>query len=165
MCGPRDAMSRKIDSQVTDPSSSSEYVTAVIGGQWFGLPIARVQDVFVLTRLTPVPLAPEEVAGIVNLRGRIVTAIDIRSRLGLGGARSAAPLAAGIDCAGESYGLVIDSVGEVLKLGRETAEAVPVNLDDRLKRVASGIHRLEDRLLVVLDVDRLLDLKTVEKAA
>jgi purine-binding chemotaxis protein CheW len=160
MCGPRDAMNRD-----TDTSPNSEYVTVVIGGQWFGLPIARVQDVFVLSKLTPVPLAQEEVAGIVNLRGRIVTAIDIRSRLGLGGVRSAAPLAAGIDCAGESYGLVIDAVGEVLKLGRETAEPVPANLDERLKHVASGIHRLEDRLLVVLDVDRLLDLKPAEKAA
>ena len=74
-------------------------------------------------------------------------------------------MAVGIDCEGESYGLVIDSVGEVLKLGADTAEPVPVNLDDRLKRVASGIHRLETELLVVLDVDRLLDLKPTEMAA
>ena len=74
-------------------------------------------------------------------------------------------MAVGIDCDGESYGLVIDSVGEVLKLGADTAEPVPVNLDDRLKRVASGIHRLESELLVVLDVDRLLDLKPSELAA
>jgi purine-binding chemotaxis protein CheW len=60
---------------------------------------------------------------------------------------------------------VIDGVGEVLKLGAETAEPVPVNLDERLKRVASGVHRLKDGLLVVLDVDRLLDLKPSELAA
>ncbi len=54
----------------------------------------------------------------------------------------------------KSYGLVIDGVGEVLKLGAETAEPVPVNLDERLKRVAAGVHRLNDRLMVVLDVDR-----------
>ena len=74
-------------------------------------------------------------------------------------------MAVGIECEGESYGLVIDGVGEVLKLGADTAEPVPVNLDDRLKRVASGIHRLESELLVVLDVDRLLDLKPLELAA
>ncbi len=112
--------------------------------------------------MTRVPLAPDDIAGVINLRGRIVTAIDMRHRLGLGKREQAAPMAVGIDCDGESYGLVIDSVGEVLKLGADTAEPVPVNLDDRLKRVASGIHRLETELLVVLDVDRLLDLKPVE---
>jgi purine-binding chemotaxis protein CheW len=142
-----------------------EYVTITVGGQLFGLPIARVQDVFVLSQMTQVPLAPDDIAGIVNLRGRIVTAIDMRHRLGLGKRELAAPMAVGIDCEGESYGLVIDSVGEVMKLGAETAEPVPVNLDDRLKRVASGIHRLETDLLVVLDVDRLLDLKPMEMAA
>jgi purine-binding chemotaxis protein CheW len=142
-----------------------EYVTVTVDGQLFGLPIARVQDVFLLSQMTRVPLAPDDIAGIVNLRGRIVTAIDMRSRLGLGKREQAAPMAVGIDCDGESYGLVIDSVGEVLKLGADTAEPVPVNLDDRLKRVASGIHRLETELLVVLDVDRLLDLKPVEMAA
>ena len=61
-----------------------EYVTAVIGGQLFGLPILRVQDVFAPERLTRVPLAPLEIAGVLNLRGRIVTLIDMRRRLGLG---------------------------------------------------------------------------------
>ena len=72
-----------------------------------------------LNQMTRVPLAPDDIAGIINLRGRIVTAIDMRRRLGLAGdATSAAPMAVGIDCDGESYGLVIDSVGEVLKLER-----------------------------------------------
>ena len=60
-----------------------EYVTVTIGDQLFGLPISRVQDVFIPDRLTRVPLAPPEVAGVLNLRGRIVTAIDMRRRLGL----------------------------------------------------------------------------------
>ena len=60
-----------------------EYVTAMIGGQLFGLPISRVQDVFMPDRMTRVPLAPPEIAGVLNLRGRIVTAIDMRRRLGL----------------------------------------------------------------------------------
>ena len=62
----------------------TEYVTAMIGGQLFGLPILRVQDVFTPERLTRVPLAPPEIAGVLNLRGRIVTLIDMRRRLGLG---------------------------------------------------------------------------------
>jgi len=143
-----------------------EYVTVTIGEQLFGLPIGQVQDVFVPGRLTPVPLAPEEVAGVLNLRGRIVTAIDMRCRLGLPqrDARQNA-MAVGIDHNGESYGLVIDTVGEVLKLHESTREAVPINLDGRLAQVAAAVHRLDNELLVVLDVARLLDVKPRDMAA
>jgi purine-binding chemotaxis protein CheW len=147
------------------PIARAEYVTVIIGSQLFGLPIGRVQDVFVLHQMTRVPLASDDIAGVINLRGRIVTAIDLRRRLGVSGDIGQGPMAVGIESGGESYGLVIDAVGEVLKPGIETAEPVPVNLDERLKRVASGVHRLEDGLLVVLDVDRLLDLKPSELAA
>jgi purine-binding chemotaxis protein CheW len=147
------------------PAASAEYVTVTIGGQLFGLPISRVQDVFVLSQVTRVPLADEDIAGVINLRGRIVTAIDLRRRLGISGDVGRAKIAVGIEGDGESYGLVIDAVGEVLKPGAETAEPIPVNLDERLKRVASSVHRLDDRLMVVLDVDAVLDLKCTEIAA
>lgn len=137
----------------------TEYVTVVIGDQLFGLPIGRVQDVFLPERLTRVPLAPPEVAGVLNLRGRIVTAIDVRCRLGLPVMDDQRPpMAVGIELNGESYGLLIDNVGEVLKLGDDTREAIPVNLDRRLARISSGLHRLEGQLLVVLDVDRVLEI-------
>jgi purine-binding chemotaxis protein CheW len=143
-----------------------EYVTVTIGDQLFGLPIGQVQDVFVPGRLTPVPLAPEDIAGVLNLRGRIVTALDMRCRLGLAkrDARQNA-MAVGIDLNGESYGLVIDAVGEVLKLHESTREPVPINLDGRLAQVAAAVHRLESELLVVLDVGRLLDVKPRDMAA
>ncbi|HZQ11685.1 MAG TPA: chemotaxis protein CheW [Pseudolabrys sp.] len=134
-----------------------EYVTAMIGGQLFGLAILRVQDVFVPERLTRVPLAPPEVAGVLNLRGRIVTLIDMRRSLGLEADKvEGQPMAIGVERAGESYGLLIDSVGEVLKLDDATREPNPVNLDPRLARVSLGIHRLEGQLLMVVDVDRVL---------
>ncbi len=147
-------------------SEFSEYVTVTIGGQLFGLPIAQVQDVFIPGRLTPVPTAPAEIAGVLNLRGRIVTAIDMRIRLGLPqrDAREE-PMAIGIEADGESYGLIIDSIGEVLKLDEAGRQPAPPNLDARLGRVAAGIHRLDDQLLVVLDVQRLLDMKEDARAA
>ena len=136
-----------------------EYVTAMIGDQLFGLPILRVQDVFMPERLTRVPLAPPEIAGVLNLRGRIVTLIDMRGRLGLGKLKDAGPpMAIGVELRGESYGLLIDSVGEVLKLDDATRERNPINLDPRLARVSVGIHRLEGQLLMIVDVDRILDL-------
>ena len=137
-----------------------EYVTAVIGGQLFGLPILNVQDVFIPERLTRVPLAPSEIAGVLNLRGRIVTLIDMRRLLGLGERENnAAIMAIGVETRGESYGLLIDSVGEVLKLDDAAREPAPVNLDPRLARVCAGIHRLDGQLLVVLDVERVLDVR------
>jgi purine-binding chemotaxis protein CheW len=144
----------------------TEYVTVMIGSQLFGLPIARVQDVFIPDRLTRVPLAPPEVAGVLNLRGRIVTAIEMRTRLDLGKrADGEALMAIGIEMKGESYGLLVDTVGEVMKLLNSACEAKPANLDPRLARVASGVFRLEGQLMVVLDVDRVLDLKNVAVAA
>jgi len=144
----------------------TEYVTATVGGQLFGLPIARVQDVFVLDRLTRVPLAPPEIAGVLNLRGRIVTAIDLRRRLGLAPpAEARKRMAIGIEHKGESYGLLIDVIGEVLNLPASGRESNPVNLEPRLARVSAGVHRLEDRLLVVLDVDRVLDIGQQAEAA
>src|SRR3954470_16062178 len=88
-----------------------EYVTVMIGGHLFGLPISRVQDVFVPERMTRVPLAGPEIAGVLNLRGRIVTAIDMRRRLGLpAGEGERALMAIGIEYRNETYGLLIDAI-------------------------------------------------------
>jgi len=142
-----------------DGEAMIEYVTVLLGGQLFGLPISRVQDVFMPQRLTRVPLAQPEIAGVLNLRGRIVTAIDMRCRLGLPGRDEKRPaMAVGIECKGESYGLLIDTVGEVLKLDDNTREPNPVNLDARLAQISAGVHRLDGQLLVILDVDRVLDM-------
>jgi len=135
-----------------------EYVTVFIGGQLFGLPISRVQDVFMPERITRVPLAPPEIAGVLNLRGRIVTTVDMRRRLGLPPRDDNKPsMAVGIELKGESYGLLIDTVGEVMKLGEATLEPNPVNLDPRLARVSAGVHRLDGQLMVILDVDYVLN--------
>jgi len=154
-----------MDMQSTE--NLNEYVTALVAGQRFGLPILRVQDIFAPERLTHVPLAPPDVAGVINLRGRIVTLIDMRRRLGLAAASSSGepPMAIGVETRGESYGLLVDSVGEVLKLDDDRREATPVNLDPRLAELACGIHRLEDQLLVLIDVDRVLNLSGKAKAA
>jgi purine-binding chemotaxis protein CheW len=150
----------------TAEHSLHEYVTAFIGGQLFGLPILRVQDVFAPERLTKVPLAPAGIAGVLNLRGRIVTLIDMRHRLGLGQRENDSPvMAVGVESRGEFYGLLIDSVGEVLKLDSMACEPNPSNLDPRLASVSTGIYRLDGQLLMVLDVDRVLDIAVNAAAA
>jgi purine-binding chemotaxis protein CheW len=150
----------------TSEGGVTEYVTAVIGAQLFGLPISRVQDVFMPERLTRVPLSPSEIAGVLNLRGRIVTVVDLRVRLGLRrreGGRP--PMAVGVDLRGESYGLLIDQIGEVLRLSNESREDNPVNLDPGMARLAGGVHRLHGQLMVVLDVDRVLEIMPATMAA
>jgi purine-binding chemotaxis protein CheW len=143
-----------------------EFVTVLIADQLFGLPISRVHDVFMVDRLTRVPLAPPEIAGILNLRGRVVTTIDMRRRLDLPAREEGrGNMAVGIEHRGESYGLLIDSVGEVMKIPTASRDPNPVNLDPRWSRVAEGVVQLDDRLMVVLDVERVLELKTLELAA
>src|SRR5262245_56709360 len=106
-----------------DIESITEYVSIYLGSQLFGLPRERVQDVFIPGSLTAVPLAGPEIAGLINLRGRIVTAIDMRRRLGLPDREKGAPaMAVGVELKGESYGLIIDGVGEVLKLPNDSRE-------------------------------------------
>lgn len=151
---------------VSLPNAATEYVTAMVGGQMFGLPLARVQDVFMPERLTRVPLASPDVAGVLNLRGRIVTAIDMRSRLGLPKREQGMPMmAVGVDLRGEAYGLLIDSIGDVLNVANDSFDVNPVNMDVLLARVSGGIHRLDGHLMVILDVEKVLDIGTEALAA
>jgi purine-binding chemotaxis protein CheW len=150
----------------SESQNTAEFITALIDGQLFGLPIDRVQDVFVPSRLTRVPLAPFEVGGVLNLRGRIVTVIDLRRRLGYADRAAGAPtMAIGIEHGGEAYGLLVDSVGEVMRIADTVRTGNPVNLNARLAEVSAGVYRLEAELLIVLDVDRVLDLRGATKAA
>jgi purine-binding chemotaxis protein CheW len=136
-----------------------QYVSIVIAGQMFGIPVLIVHDVLGPQRITRIPLAPPEVAGSLNLRGRIVTAIDMRVRLGLAPLSGrTSMMAVGTEVRGESFGLIIDQVGEVMKLEAATREPNPVNLDPRWARMSAGVHRLDGQLIVILDVDRILEL-------
>jgi purine-binding chemotaxis protein CheW len=144
----------------------AQYVSITIGGQLFGIPVLIVHDVLGPQRITRIPLAPPEVAGSLNLRGRIVTAIDVRLRLGLNkravGDDSAMSIV--VEHLGEFYSLMVDAVGEVLTLSTGEFERNPATLDPRWRDVSLGIYRLKAELLVVLDVVRLLDFSRNEAA-
>ncbi|MDP4005267.1 chemotaxis protein CheW [Methylobacterium sp. NEAU K] len=145
----------------TETGATDDFVTVFVGETLFGLAIERVHDVFVPSGVTPVPLAPAEIVGLLNLRGRVVTALCLRRRLGLpdaeaDGDKAKRKMAIGLEQGGETFALVVDGVGEVLKLGADSREAVPINLDPRWRNLATCVHRLDGRLLVILDVDALL---------
>jgi purine-binding chemotaxis protein CheW len=144
----------------------TDYVSFTTAGQLFGLPIECVQDVFTLGTITPVPLAGREIAGVLNLRGRIVTVIDLASRLALdAGTDAGANMVIGIERGSESFGVLVDRVGEVLSLSDHDREPTPINLDRTLNAVATGVFRLEEKILVALDADRTLDLPSSRGAA
>ncbi len=136
---------------------SQEFVTFSIVDQLFGIPVLQVQDILRTHRITRIPLAPPEIAGSLNLRGRIVTAIDVRRRLGLARGDQDNCLSIVTEYDGELYSLMVDSVGEVLALDPSQFEDNPATLDPTFKTYSEGIYRLNDQLLVVLDVERLLD--------
>ena len=142
-----------------DVSDTIEYVTVKIGGQLFGMPISSVGDIFVPQSITPVPLSAPEISGVLNLRGRVVTAIDMRKYLGLPPREDGKPsMAVGVDFRDESYGLIIDGVGEVLRLGLDSFEPNPSNLAPCWVEISKGVHRLENELMLILDIDRILNI-------
>lgn len=134
------------------------FLTLTVAGQLCGVPVLAVRDILGVQAITRVPLAPREVAGSLNLRGRIVTAIDLRRRLGLPEREPDAPrpMSVVVEQGGELYSLLSDSVGEVLPLPAEGFAANPPTLDPLWREISRGVHRQDERLLIVLDVDRIL---------
>ena len=138
-------------------SDTSGFVSVKLGDQWFGVPVLRVQDVITQTIINNVPLAPPEVAGSLNLRGRIVTAIDLRRRMGMAPREPEQSfMCVIVDRAGELYALLVDDVGDVLWLSDDTFEAPPVTLANGWRAVIDGLHRLEDALLLILNIEQTL---------
>jgi purine-binding chemotaxis protein CheW len=135
------------------------FVTLTVGNQLCGVPVLAVRDILAEQVITRIPLAPPEIAGSLNLRGRIVTAIDMRRRLHLPPAPPGTPrMSIVADQGGELYAFIVDQVSEVLSLPASAFERNPTTLPQTWAAFSVGIYRLQDRLLVVLDVARLLAL-------
>lgn len=147
-------------------SKEMEFITVTVDGQLLGLPIGRVHDVFVVSEMTTVPLSQSEIAGLLNLRGRVVTAVSLRRRLGLNDTdKVERRMAVGLEYHGEAYGLLVDGVGEVLKLDADEMQPNPVHMDRRWVNLSQGVHQLQNELLIVLDVDAVLAFEGEREAA
>ncbi len=139
-----------------------DFVTFFIGNQMFGIPVLRVQDILTPNQIAPIPLAPKEVVGSINLRGRIVTVIDVRIRLGLPPREedNTGNMGVTVEQDNDLYTLLVDQIGDVIGLSKEFYEKNPATLDPKWREFSNGVYRLEESLLVVLDIDNLLDLAT-----
>jgi len=135
------------------------YVTMRVDKQGFGIEVKHVRDVLRQQKITPIPLAPPEVAGSLNLRGRIVTVIDLRKRLDLPEIPSKTDYSfVVIELKGELYSLMVDSVSEVLTIPASQIEKTPANFGGAWKNIATGIYKLPGELLVLVGVQALLNL-------
>ena len=145
-----------------DPAAADEermFVTLTVADQLCGVPVLSVRDILGEQAITRIPLAPPEIAGSLNLRGRIVTAVDLRERLHLPPAAAGATrMSVVAEQSGELYALLVDQVAEVMSLKASAFERNPPTLPPSWAQFSSGVYRLENRLLVVLDVGKLLAL-------
>lgn len=148
----------------SDPTLGGEFVTFRLDGQLLGIPVLAVQDVMRLGVVTRVPRAPDMVAGVMNLRGRIVTAVDVRRCLAMpqrDTTRTA--MAVVVEHGGQPYALIVDSVGDVVSVPIDRYEPHPATLSAVWRSVTTGVYRLEE-LMLILDIDRLLSAGIVAAA-
>jgi purine-binding chemotaxis protein CheW len=154
-----------MSAQVLEPETrgvENELVSIWLDKQLVGIPVSQVQDILGPQRITAVPRAAAEIAGVLNLRGRIVTAIDLRVRLGMAPrAAEATTMSVVVDHKGELYSLLIDQVGEVLEAPLDRYEADTTALSPGWRELACGVFRLDKQLLVLLDVGRVLQIGAI----
>jgi purine-binding chemotaxis protein CheW len=149
-------MASHLDTHGGTDGDLRQLVTMHVDGQWVGLPIRSVQDVFTVERITPVPRADASVLGLVNLRGRVVTLLSLRSLLGLPVEPfKTGMMAVGVDRKDEAFGLVIDKIGDVLTVKLNEQDSAFGIVDPRLADKSVAIHKLEDGLIVELSVEAL----------
>jgi purine-binding chemotaxis protein CheW len=156
------------DTPTRNPDSaqtSRQYSTFFVADLFFGVDVLRVQEVLRFQHMTEVPLAPEVIEGLINLRGQIVTAIDMRRRLNLP-ARTGdqTPMNMVVRTDDGAVSLLVDEIGDVVDVDQATYEEPPDNLDASARKLIQGVYKLKDHLLLVLDAERTVDL-TIGRAS
>lgn len=136
----------------TDAELARQYVTFRVADLFFGVDVSKVQEVIRFQPMTPVPLAPCSVKGLVNLRGQIITAIDLRSILKFAPlAGEEKPMNVVVRTEGEVVSLLVDSIGDVLEVEPADFEPTPEIIADHVRSVLSGVFKLPDEILLVLN--------------
>jgi len=143
--------------QVSKPQQQSELLTCRVGDQWLGLQVKQVREVVTPQPSTEMPLAPDAVMGLINLRGRVITQLDVRKVVGLENRDSDHYRVAIVETmSGEDFGLVMDEVGEVIQLDPDMFEKTPKTLDRIWRDVSEGVLKQEERVIVLVNVERFI---------
>ncbi len=139
-------------------ASSQQFCTFFLDGHFFGTPVPQVQEVIQYQVMTRVPLAPSVVSGMINLRGQIVSAIDLRRRLGFPDRPAdQLPMNVVVRTNEGAVSLLVDEIGDVIEVGEEALESPPETLQGFAREVVRGVYKLSGRLLLVLDTERAVD--------
>ncbi|HEY4360525.1 MAG TPA: chemotaxis protein CheW [Bryobacteraceae bacterium] len=138
---------------------SAQFATFFVADLFFGVEVLRVQEVLRFQQMTRVPRAPDVIEGLINLRGQIVTAVDMRRRLGLPAREGdQTPMNMVVRTDEGAVSLLVDEIGDVLDVEETVYERPPDNLDPAARELIRGVYKLKDRLLLVLDAERTVDL-------
>jgi purine-binding chemotaxis protein CheW len=138
---------------------SGQFSTFFLADLFFGVDVLHVQEVLRFQAMTPVPQAPDVIEGLINLRGQIVAAIDMRRRLGLPPRpNDQPPIVIVVSTSDGAVSLLVDEIGDVMEIDASSYERPPENLDPAAREVIRGVYKLNDRLLLILDAERTADL-------
>ena len=149
---------KRIETVALRVGTEARCFTVVVGDEIFGLPVDSVQTIFQVDSVTPIPLGPREILGLVNLRGKIVTAVSLRRRLQIPDRHDTGEtLAIGIEQRGENFALVVDEVGDVIPLSESARIPLPPHLDGERAKLTAAFYRLEDRILPILDMNAVFE--------
>jgi len=154
-----------VSASATD-QGQRRFATFVVDGLLFGVEVQRVQEVLRGQEMTPVPRAPAVIEGLINLRGQIVTAIDVRRRLGLRPrAADQSPMNIVIQAEDGAVSLLVDEIGDVLDVEPSAFERVPENVATGIRDLATGVYKLNERLLLVLDTSKTIEVSAAGSRA
>jgi len=153
-------MSNVIQTETSEVREPTELLTCLVGDQWIGLKVQNVREVVTKQLRTDMPLAPDCVMGLINLRGKVITEIEVRTVVGLPHRDEDMPLHVAIveTGNGEDFGLIVDNVGAVVELDFDNFEATPRSLSPAWLQVSEGVMKQEDRVIVVVNVDRFISM-------
>lgn len=140
-------------------TAGGQLVTFRLAGDFYGIDVSHVQEVLRTQRVTPVPLAPAAVAGLINLRGQVVTAIELRERLGRPRRPvDVDPVAIVVRVQGEAVALLVDSINDVVSVSQADFEPPPETLEGEVRSLIRGAYKLQRELLLALDCSRVVDI-------
>ena len=144
-------------------AASKQVCTFFVGDGYFGIPVQQVQEVVRPQPITPVPLAPKVIRGLINLRGQILTAIDLRYRLGLGEPGDPAKLMNVVVRTDDSpVSFLVDEIGEVVDVDEASFEQPPETLQGDMRELIGGAYKLEGRLLLALSTERTVSFSSAQ---
>lgn len=151
-------------------SEQRQFCTFFLNGIYFGIEVEHVQEVIRYQQMTRVPLAPSDICGLINLRGQIVTAIDLRRRLEMSSPvlslseleDDQLPFNVVVRTDDEVVSLLVDEVGDILETTQDNFEPPPTTLKGRVRQLLRGAYKLQDELLLILDIEKVLEVKSTQ---